>query len=1261
MEDPAPSETTTTTTVAAPEPIVAQPSPPNTESPQNEGQGDSSPATSRPTDANNESEEEMPISTAPKASEQIHQYRVNLANLVVKGSKIPPKSYLIFRFGTEMRKEQTTGTPSASERQRMRQERQRAQTTGAKRLPPPACVKSPYILNGDHPKLAQFNKISWWRGEYRDLDKQAFEIELYTKSCCGLFGTKLLGRSGQVKLLSLATGPIQQRFVINSVPARGRSATRAVATVECDLFFQEHGTFRLRFTNWKGEQLVPADLNGKSDPYVLMQIKRDWRHPFRLGCVRGRSLKSHYVPGTLFPEWDELGTLYYNGTRSELEAEDVFVKVYDHDFFTADDMIGEARVPLRGLLDSGHFDVPLVLLKDGQYGRAGKIEGFVDSEDLPRYRQTGDKVTVKPGVHYLCVQIHHCRNLPATDENGYTDCFIIADWGGATQRSKIVPKNLNPDFHETLYIPVRIPIFTEEEFQRPINRTVHLRAYDDDDGSNDYLGTIQFSVADITNAPETITEDGIATRVFNATRTLSIGERTSEATVTFSAFFRPDLPRTLRVAETAEVDRSLPQLYQMRRDTWKLQLPKSMLAVFPYDISANNEDGNEIFFPQFLTNQVLFARRKVTEKGKGGLMRHPRLLFRLASLLTYATDDESFQGQDEIWMSPKFILQIGKGDDCDHSVLLCSLFLSIGMDAYVCRGRALNGRFHTWVMTRDYTRGGVTFWEATRGRTFHLPGRWSGKAPLPAWEKNANDLLKRELGGATLPAPEPPVTHSEHQAHLAQLAAEAEAAAEAERAAEAAAEAERAAEAGRAQQGPEEPGSTALRTTEIHSGEVHVETAVVHAGESVSPPPEAGPEPVATSPLAPTPTPVPAVPLGPSEPSLEPLHAEDQHSAHAHSTHGPPPQQPERGAGLGPEEGEEAYAIAFPEGVDDDDEVEDSDSDLSGVDFMSMVQMVRHPKESTNPVIVNALKRIREVNEVHDMTVQTAEQQKVAFANKDAAPPEETTAEPAINNDVIDGILYESPFQGQEGEPVPLPYSNLAVVFNHQNVWGNRQHLDPAKILYDFEDDTKWVPFIGPDCPAPIDGVKPYFEGKPVLLPCLQPQNVIELREAIRTEMKASLVVVRRGLRTDFYPQLEPLLDRYLAEAERQAITGIKEPKKLMRFEGMITAKAPPNHSFIGVPVHFSYSDPKRIRKYFFTQYAHHNEKVPKSQYSIGVHVEPFPSHLASVWVFYCLVKPADGVAPQDGPGGSGRVSGGVSEAISSDGRRRILPGRGMA
>jgi hypothetical protein len=95
---------------------------------------------------------------------------------------------------------------------------------------------------------------------------------------------------------------------------------------------------------------------------------------------------------------------------------------------------------------------------------------------------------------------------------------------------------------------------------------------------------------------------------------------------------------------------------------------------------------------------------------------------------TIVNRDEDIMGlpDKEIWMSPNFFFDMKKGDADAHSVLLCNLFLGLGVDAYICVGALRHhSRQHQWVMTRE-ADGSVLFWETVKGAPYVLPARWKG-------------------------------------------------------------------------------------------------------------------------------------------------------------------------------------------------------------------------------------------------------------------------------------------------------------------------------------------------------------------------------------------------------------------------------------------------------------------------------------------------------------------------------------------------------
>ncbi|PFX21677.1 Centrosomal protein of 76 kDa [Stylophora pistillata] len=105
----------------------------------------------------------------------------------------------------------------------------------------------------------------------------------------------------------------------------------------------------------------------------------------------------------------------------------------------------------------------------------------------------------------------------------------------------------------------------------------------------------------------------------------------------------------------------------------------------------------------------------------GRLLDSPRHAARFVSLLGYEHAPSVGGGKAEMWSSLHAFLCKGKGDCEDHAVLLCSLLLGFGLNAYVCVGTKAKGAAHTWVMTIS-PEGEVNFWESlTAHRYAHRP------------------------------------------------------------------------------------------------------------------------------------------------------------------------------------------------------------------------------------------------------------------------------------------------------------------------------------------------------------------------------------------------------------------------------------------------------------------------------------------------------------------------------------------------------------
>jgi len=502
----------------------------------------------------------------------------------------------------------------------------------------------------------------------------------------------------------------------------------------------------------------------------------------RNGGYFGRSVRTDMNLNTLNPFFEEARKpLAYLGTRSELENEMLRIRVYDWDFFTPDDLIGMADVPLNGLLEYGQVEAELTYDRldtsskkvRGKYPTitepAGKVLGQIVFEgQTPDYSQVGLIIERKPGITYLAVKLNSANKLSAADANGSSDPFVVIDWDGAQQSSKVVYRSLEPVWNQTLYFPLKLVTITKETLQK--KPPVSIRVFDLDYAGHDLLGSCEVPLHLITAAPhaKVETEKGADGRVHkgrvfkDSSLKLVLPGFNVHSTINLQLYFAPDLPLDIVLEETAaRKNKELEEVYATRLKTfWKSLPPRvqgsltdNMLREFDKEgsdyevsprelrrlVSAEDQDEIEHFLCEYLNPQQPPADMKTEME-----------VARMVRCVTWAADTEVFKKEfkTDVWQSPPFFLEMRKGDYEDHALLFCNLLLGLTnenneplVDAYVCVGRLKDtgekDKRHVWVMTRE-SDGSVKMWETSTGMSQTLPRRWNPAAPSDETESVAS-------------------------------------------------------------------------------------------------------------------------------------------------------------------------------------------------------------------------------------------------------------------------------------------------------------------------------------------------------------------------------------------------------------------------------------------------------------------------------------------------------------------------------------------
>jgi len=170
----------------------------------------------------------------------------------------------------------------------------------------------------------------------------------------------------------------------------------------------------------KGVGLKAADLNGKSDPYVI-------------ASCGGETKKSRVVPKTLEPVWNEV--LEFSSSRlDDVLRHGLSLKVMDKDTLTKDDALGEVHVALDALRLGGAAEFSEPLPTQGSLVFSVSWEA-VAAEQVSR------------GTLHVLLQ--RASGLKAMDRNGKSDPYAKLTLQGVTHKSKTIKKTLDPEWNES--------------------------------------------------------------------------------------------------------------------------------------------------------------------------------------------------------------------------------------------------------------------------------------------------------------------------------------------------------------------------------------------------------------------------------------------------------------------------------------------------------------------------------------------------------------------------------------------------------------------------------------------------------------------------------------------------------------------------------------------------------------------------------------------------------------------------------------------
>ncbi|KAJ6231168.1 centrosomal protein of 76 kda [Anaeramoeba flamelloides] len=567
--------------------------------------------------------------------------------------------------------------------------------------------------------------VKYKRFKYEDLEDQELSIELITTGCCDL---KTVG-SAKINLQELANSHIQ-REVQTEIHQKGKHKITAKISFHC--YFQEIWNFDLHFYQFEGRNLLSKN-EQEPDPQIKLKIKSKFINFFKRDKnFQDRDCKSEHELNTKNPKWEEVGNITYRGIFSELENEDLTCEVFNHNTLKKSTKIGESLIEMRGFLDYGLLEGPLVLtssssVKNESTGskekqitktEGGSILGLVEVNELPPHRQYGDIVILKPGRQYIGVHLIRGVNLRSADPNGFSDPFVIVEFGGFKQRTKVIYRSLDPIWEETLYFTVKVGLLTEQNIAEKGN--IKVMVFDDDEAGDDFLGSCEIELKDIVNSPQGkagSSYNKCTSRLLNERYSLVYNGEETEQKIDLKAWFQPDVPHEFKFenVKKKQTKTKLSKSFAKREGVWRQGIPENLLKEGDFEIKGADEDYCERFIPTFMFKMELPRD-----------LRDRRAIARTVKCFTYENDEITFGGRRDVWCSPNFFLSLMKGSAEEHAALMVSMYLGLDLDAYLCQGKTKKGDEHYWVMIRE-NDGTITLIECSTSKEYHLEDKWKGK------------------------------------------------------------------------------------------------------------------------------------------------------------------------------------------------------------------------------------------------------------------------------------------------------------------------------------------------------------------------------------------------------------------------------------------------------------------------------------------------------------------------------------------------------
>jgi len=204
-----------------------------------------------------------------------------------------------------------------------------------------------------------------------------------------------------------------------------------------------------------------------------------------------------------------------------------------------------------------------------------------------------------------------------------------------------------------------------------------------------------------------------------------------------------------------------------------------------------------------------------------------------------------------------------------------------------------------------------------------------------------------------------------------------------------------------------------------------------------------------------------------------------------------------------------------------------------------------------------------------------------------------------------------------------MPYRSLDLMFNHANIWVNKQDPSPGKIWFDLWRPSYWFQF------SPINyAITPCFVPK-ANGQVLKDMEQVAIKQDIIDKVYVEVTVFRgsRNLNTRWNKDstLIIFLEKGL-ELVHQLETSRDEDRmladaKLRDWRNALFKKLPSQHRLRGNPIHFNIADAKTIGDTVVSKCDFIECRHQSATFACGVFIKCLPGELVSVYVYLLVVQ----------------------------------------